>query len=445
LARCDLFSAENRQTIMNHKCNTELSGPRRFAVGISRRKVIQTGAAIVAASAFSVGTAGLSQAATSPAPFRVAIPQAALDDLKRRLENARWPERETQEGWVQGVPLDRLQRLVEYWRAGYDWRRFEAQINAFPQFRTDIDGLGFHFLHVRSRHEGALPIILTHGWPGSVIEFLKVISPLADPAAHGGRAQDAFHVVVPSLPGYGFSDKPSQAGWHIGRIGRAWAELMSSLGYTRWVAQGGDLGAFVSNTLALQKPPGLIAIHLNLPLAVPEPLPTEGANRDEREAIAAMSRHATDGGGYSHMHATRPQTLGYSLADSPVGLAAWIYEKFQAWTDNTGAPESALSRDDMLDDITLYWLTNTAASSARLYRECANNGYTPNQGVVDFPVGLSIFPKDVYRAPRTWVDRVYPNLIYWNELPRGGHFAAWEEPALFTRELRTCFRSVRSP
>lgn len=411
---------------------------------LSRRDVVKGGAAFALASSVAPIFVKTASAATTVTPFRVSVPQADLDDLKRRLEMTRWPERETESGWAQGVPLATLRRLVNYWRTDYDWRRCEAQLNAFPQFRAEIDGLGIHFLHVRSRHEQALPILLTHGWPGSIIEFLKVIEPLTDPAAHGGRAEDAFHVVVPSLPGYGFSDKPTQAGWHIGRIARAWAELMSSLGYARWVAQGGDLGAFVSNTLALQRPSGLAAIHLNLPLAVPDPLPTEGANRDEREAIAAMSRHATDGGGYSHMHATRPQTLGYSLADSSVGLAAWIYEKFHAWTDNTGAPESALSRDDMLDDITLYWLTNTAASSARLYRECANNGYTPNQGVVDFPVGLSIFPKDVYRAPRTWVDRVYPNLIYWNELSRGGHFAALEEPALFTSELRACFRSVRT-
>ena len=430
---------------MSQKNRVGLSDHRRFVGRLSRRQMILSGAAAAMTSALGTGI-GTAQVAstTTIAPFRVAVPQVALDDLKRRLDGARWPERETEEGWSQGVPLAHLRRLVEYWRTSYDWRRFEARINAFPQFRTEIDGLGFHFLHVRSRHEDALPIVLTHGWPGSVIEFLKVIGPLTDPTAHGGRAEDAFHVVVPSLPGYGFSDKPAEAGWHIGRIARAWAELMASLGYTRWVAQGGDLGAFVSNTLALQRPPGLIAIHLNLPLAVPNPLPTQGANRDEREAIAAMSRHATDGGGYSHMHATRPQTLGYSLADSPVGLAAWIYEKFQAWTDNTGVPESALSRDEMLDNITLYWLTNTAASSARLYRESAKNGYTPNQGVVDFPVGLSIFPKEVYRAPRTWVDRVYPNLIHWNELNRGGHFAAFEEPALFTQELRNCFRGVRS-
>jgi epoxide hydrolase len=418
---------------------------QRFVARPSRRRVILSAAAAAMTSApgTGIGKAQVSST-TTIAPFRVAVSQVALDDLKRRLDGARWPERETEEGWSQGVPLDQLRRLVDYWRTRYDGHRFEAQINAHPQFRTEIDGLGIHFLHVRSRHENALPVLLTHGWPGSVIEFLKVIGPLTDPTANGGREEDAFHVVIPSLPGFGFSDKPSQSGWHIGRIARAWSELVRRLGYSRWVAQGGDLGAFVSNTLALQKPPGLLAVHLNLPLAVPDPLPSEGRDEVERQAIAAMLRHTTDGSGYSHMHATRPQTLGYSLSDSPVGLAAWIYEKFHAWSDHSGTPESALSRDEILDDITLYWLTNTAASSARLYRECAQNGYTPNQGVVDFPVGLSIFPKEVYRAPRSWVDRVYPNLIHWNELDRGGHFAAFEEPALFTSELRTCFRSVRN-
>lgn len=410
---------------------------------ISRRAALQMGVGVTALSAFELGFAATAQlAGSSVAPFRVSIHQSALEDLRRRLEDTRWPERETEPGWVQGVPLQRLQRLVEYWSTGYEWRRFEARINAFPQFRTQIDGLGVHFLHVRSKHRYALPIILTHGWPGSVIEFLKAIGPLTDPTAHGGRAEDAFHVVVPSLPGYGFSDKPSAAGWTIERIARAWTVLMRRLGYDKWVAQGGDLGAFVTNTLALQKPAGLEAIHLTIPLAVPNPLPAKGSSPEEQRAIDALNRHNTDDGGYSHEQSTRPQTIGYALADSPVGLAAWIYEKFQAWTDNTGEPESALTRDEMLDDISLYWLTNTAASAARLYRENASPG--PNQGVVDFPVGISIFPKEIFRAPRSWVDAIYPNLIHWNELDRGGHFAAFEEPALFAQELRDCFRSVRT-
>jgi epoxide hydrolase len=376
-------------------------------------------------------------------PFRVAIPQAGLDDLEQRLNGARWPERETEDGWSQGVPLDRLQRLVEYWRTGYSWRRFETWINTFPQFRTDIDGLGIHFLHVRSRHKGALPVLLTHGWPGSIIEFLKAIGPLSDPTAHGGRAEDAFHVMVPSLPGYGFSDKPSAPGWNSGRIARAWAELMRRLGYTRWVAQGGDWGASVTNTLALQKPAGLVAIHLNIPLVLPATYETNGATQAEQAAMAAVARYSTDGNSYYLQMATRPQTIGYGLSDSPVGLAAWIYEKLQAWTDNAGDPEDALTRDEMLDNITLYWLTRTAASSARLYRENLVGGFGWNQGVVDFPVGISVFPREIFRAPRSWVDRVYPNLIHWNELHRGGHFAAFEQPALFAQELRDCFRSMR--
>jgi epoxide hydrolase len=421
--------------------NCGLTEYRSFAGGLSRRQAIVSGAAAAAMSTLGVGIAGTQAASATIAPFHVAVPQAALDDLKRRLDAARWSERETEESWSQGVPLDRLQRLVDYWRTAYDWRRFEAQINAFPQFRTGIDGLGIHFLHVRSRHENALPIVLTHGWPGSVIEFLKVIGPLTDPTAHGGRAEDAFHVVVPSLPGYGFSDKPSAAGWDAVRIARAWAELMRGLGYTRWVAQGGDWGAVVTNMLALQKPAGLVAIHLNLPLATPANLQTEGASPAELEAIAALKQFLTDGSGYHHQQSTRPQTVGYALSDSPVGLAAWIYEKFQAWTDNTGDPETALTRDEMLDDITLYWLTNTAASSARLYRENAKLGM--NQGVVDFPVGLSIFPREIFPTPRSWADKFYPRLIHWNQLDKGGHFAAFEQPTLFTQELRDCFGKVR--
>ena len=434
---------------MGHEIGIELTEHRQLVAGMSRRKVIQMGVAAAAVYAVRVGFAGVREVAaaatttvrTTVAPFRVTVPQAALDDLKRRLDRARWPERETEEGWSQGVPLDRLRRLVEYWRTGYNWRRFEAQINAFPQFRTEIDGLGLHFLHVKSKHENALPILLTHGWPGSVIEFLKVIGPLTDPKAHGGHAEDAFHVVVPSMPGFGFSDKPSTPGWNTDRIAKASAALMHMLGYTHWVAQGGDLGAFVTNALARQKPAGLIAIHLNLPLVVPATLQSEGATPAELEAIAALKRHFTDGGGYFQEQTTRPQTIGYALTDSPVGLAAWIYEKFQAWTDNTGDPESALTRDEMLDDITLYWLTNTAASSARLYRENAKFG--PNQGRVDFPVGVSIFPRETFRAPRSWVDKIYPNLIHWNELDKGGHFAAFEQPTLFTQEMRDCFRKVR--
>lgn len=409
---------------------------------VSRRDVVQ--AAAVLATAATAGPALAGGRTANPAaltPFKVAVPQAALDDLKQRLGMTRWPEPATEPGWLQGVPLDKLQRLVDYWQTGYDWRRFEARINAFPQFRTEIDGLGFHLLHVRSKHDNALPLILSHGWPGSVAEFLKVIGPLTDPTAHGGRADDAFHLVIPSLPGYGFSDKPSAAGWDARRIARAWAELMARLGHSRWVAQGGDWGAVVTNVLALQKPAGLAAVHLNLPLAIPPSLEGDGASPAEAAALAALRRFVTDGWGYNLMHQTRPQTIGYALADSPVALAAWIYEKFAAWTDNDGDPETALTRDEMLDDITLYWLTNTGASSGRLYRENVKLGMS--QGVVDFPVGLSIFPKEIFRTPRSWADKTYPNLIHWNELDKGGHFAALEQPMLFTQELRDCFSKVR--
>lgn len=375
-------------------------------------------------------------------PFRVNVPQSAIDDLRRRLRDARWPEKETIDDWSQGVPLSKARALTDHWRQHYDWRAFERRLNAYPQYRTRIDGLGIHFLHVRSAHANALPIILTHGWPGSVVEFLKVIGPLTDPTAHGGQAGDAFHVVVPSLPGFGFSDKPASGGWHSGRVADAWGALMQRLGYTRWVAQGGDWGAGVTNSMALRRPAGLIAIHLNLPIAVPTPFPAR-PTREEQAAMESLARFNSDGNAYFLMQATRPQTIGYGLADSPIAQATWIYEKLQAWTDNPGDVEKVLTRDEILDDISLYWFTNTGASSARIYRENMLGGFGWNQGVVNFPVGLSIFPKEIYKAPRAWADAVYPQLIHWNELARGGHFAAFEQPALFVNELRTAFRSVR--
>src|SRR6201984_3701426 len=303
-------------------------------------------------------------------PFNVHVPQTALDDLKRRLATARWPNKEPVSDWSQGVPLAKAQALVEYWRTRYDWRRVESTLNALPQFRTQIDGLGIYFIHVRSKHENALPIILTHGWPGSIIEFLQVIEPLADPTAHNGKAEEAFHVVVPSLPGFGFSDKPTEAGWRLPRIANAWSALMARLGYSRYVAQGGDLGAGVSSWMAKQRVSGLAAIHLKLPILFPPPPPPPGGyTAAEQPALAQLGKYAGDGSGYASMQATRPQTLGDGLADSPVGQAMWIYEKFQAWSDNKGDPAEAISVDHMLDDISLYWLTDTAASSARLYFE----------------------------------------------------------------------------
>jgi pimeloyl-ACP methyl ester carboxylesterase len=407
------------------------------AAPLSRRAVLRAGAATAFAASVLGRAAGADPAV---APFTFQAPQSALDDLQQRLARARWPEREPVDDWSQGVPLARLRALVDYWRTGYDWRRCEAVLNGFAQYRTETDGLDLHFMHVRSPHADALPII-THGWPGAVIEFLKVIGPSSDPTAHGGEARDAFHVVAPSLPGFGFSERPAERGWNAERIARAWAVLMARLGYERYVAQGGDWGAVVTTAMAVQRPPGLAAIHLNMPLVIPDPVPGGGLSAEEQQALEKYQRFLTDGFGYFHLQATRPQTIGYALTDSPVGQAAWIYEKFQAWTDNRGKPEDALTQDEMLDVITLYWLTGTAASSARMYLE--NAAVVGAPPVIELAVGCSIFPQEIVPAPRSWAERVYPNLIYRNELDRGGHFAAFEQPALFTQELRDCFRSLR--
>jgi pimeloyl-ACP methyl ester carboxylesterase len=425
---------------MTVESGTGRLGDAALANALSRRAMLRAGAA-AAIAATGLARAGSAFANPAIAPFTYHAPQGALDDLRQRLAHARWPERETANDWSQGAPLVKLRALVEYWRTDYDWRRCEATLNGFEQYRTEIDGLNVHFLQVRSPHADALPLIITHGWPGSVLEFLKIIDPLTNPTTHGGRAQDAFHVVAPSLPGFGFSDKPAERGWNPDRIAGAWAVLMRRLGYGRYVAQGGDWGAVVTTKLAQQRPAGLAGIHLNFPLVFPQPIPTTGLSAAEQRAADALRRFQAEGFGYFIEQATRPQTIGYALADSPVGQAAWIYEKFQAWTDNDGDPEDALTRDEMLDDITLYWLTDTAASSARIYLENAGGG--PNAGVVEIPVGCSIFPREIFPTPRSWAERAYPNLIYWNELDRGGHFAAFEQPALFTRELRDCFRSLR--
>ena len=377
-------------------------------------------------------------------PFKVHVPQAALDDLKRRLASTRWPDRETVGDWSQGVPLQKAQALVAYWRDKYDWRRFEARINAFSQYRTQIDGVGIHFIHVRSPQQNALPIILTHGWPGSVVEFMEVIGPLSNPTRYGGRAEDAFHVVVPSLPGFGFSDKPVETGWDVNRIAHAWATLMPRLGYNRWVAQGGDWGAGVTHALAHQRPPGLIAAHVNWQFVFPEKLP-ENPTPAEQRAIDGASRFANDWSGYFREQATRPQTIGYPLADSAAGQALWIYEKFQAWTDNHGNPEDELSTDAMLDDISLYWFTDTAASSARIYWENTRAGLAGTSGGrIELPMAASVFPHEIFVPPKAWAEALWPNLFYWNELDRGGHFAAFEQPKLFTDELRNAFRSRRA-
>jgi pimeloyl-ACP methyl ester carboxylesterase len=417
----------------------------------SRRGLLQA----VGSGALGLGSVlvGMREAHAAPAaftlppatgavtPFKVALPRAALDDLKCRLANTRWPGQETVPDWSQGVPLAKMQALASYWQSDYDMHRIETRLNAFPQYRTEINGLGIHFLHVRSKHENALPILITHGWPGSVVEFLKVIEPLTDPTAHGGNAEDAFHVILPSLPGFGFSDKPADKGWNVVRIAQTWVMLMQRLGYSKWVAQGGDWGAGVTTVLGHMKPSGLIGIHLNWPLVFPEKVPATGLTPDEQRAVDEANTFLTQGYGYFLEQATRPQTVGYGFTDSPVGQAAWIYEKFQAWTDNNGDVESVLSRDEMLDDISLYWLTETATSSARIYWEDYPSSFAG--GRIDLPVGASIFPKEIYRAPKSWAEQCYPQLIYWNELPKGGHFAAFEQPELFVSELRACFSKLR--
>ena len=353
--------------------------------------------------------------------FKVHVTQAALDDLKKRLANARWPDKEPVTDWSQGVPLAKARALVEYWRTRYDWRRVESTLNGLPQFRTQIDGLGFHFIHVRSKHENALPIILTHGWPGSIIEFLQVIGPMVDPTAHGGKADEAFHVVIPSLPGFGFSDKPAQPGWGLPRIADAWAVMMQRLGYSRYVAQGGDWGAGVTSWMAKHRPSGLVAIHLNLPvLFPPPPPPPSGYTAEEQPTLAQLGKYGSDGVAYASIQGTRPQTLGYALADSPIGQAMWMYEKLQEWSDHRSG--EAISIDHMLDDITLYWLTDTAASSARLYYESFGKDFA--RMPLDLPVAVSIFKGDFFTPPKLWGDQIYSKLFYWNEVAKGGHFAA---------------------
>ncbi len=388
-------------------------------------------------------------------PFRAEIPEEELVELRRRIAATRWPDRETVTDRSQGVRLDDIQELVEYWGTNYDWRKAEARLNALPQFMTTIDGLDIHFVHVRSRHPDALPLIITHGWPGSIFELLDVIGPLTDPTAYGGRPEDAFDVVIPSMPGYGFSARPTTPGWGPDRIARAWTGLMERLGYDRYVAQGGDWGSVIADAQARQAPPGLLGIHLNMPATVPpeiasalrsgDPTPA-GLTAEEKAAYESMNELYSRGAGYASIMVTRPQTVGYSFADSPVGLAAWFYDKFADWTYSGGDPERSLTKDAMLDDITLYWLTNTGTSGARLYWENNNNNFnTEDQktGEISLPVAITVFPGEIYRAPRSWAERAYRNLIYYNQVAEGGHFAAWEEPELFAGELRAAFRSLR--
>jgi pimeloyl-ACP methyl ester carboxylesterase len=380
-------------------------------------------------------------------PFRIDTPQSELDDLRERLHRTRWPEAETVTDWSQGVPLAYLQDLCRYWADVYDWRATERRLNGWPQFRTTLDGLGIHFLHVRSPEPDALPLILTHGWPGSVVEFEKVLGPLTDPVAHGGRSGDAFHVVCPSLPGYGYSDKPAAPGWGVERIADAWAGLMARLGYPRYGAQGGDWGTTISTLLAQRHPARLVGLHLNPPLAPPDPDTFDDLTAAEEEALASLEHARRWEDGYSAEQSTRPQTVGYGLVDSPVALCAWIVEKFRAWTDCGGDPERALTRDEMLDDITLYWLSRTGASSARLYwesiRQVQEVFRSSASDTVPVPTGCSIFPAETIRPSRRWADRRFPDIRQWHELDRGGHFAALEQPELFVSEVRGFFALVR--
>jgi epoxide hydrolase len=381
------------------------------------------------------------------AEFRIEIPEANLSDLRRRLEHTRWPERETVEDWSQGVPLAYMQDLCAYWADEYDWRATETRLNTLPQFRTVIDGLGIHFLHVRSPHPDALPLVITHGWPGSIIEFLKVIGPLTDPTSYGDDAIDAFHVVCPSLPGYGFSDKPVEPGWGIERIAAAWAVIMRRLGYERYGAQGSDWGTSISASIGQQDPDRVVGIHLTPPLAPPDPETFDDLTEDERAALASLEHSAEWDSGYSQEHATRPQTIGYALVDSPAALCAWIIEKFWAWTDCDGDPENVLTRDELLDNLMLYWLPRAGASSARLYWESIRqvNEWISGSTIdtIAVPTGCSIFPKELQRPSRRWAERRFLNIRYWNELDKGGHFAAFEQPDLFVNEVRSCFQLLR--
>ena len=426
-----------------------------------RRRFIETAAAGIAAA----GTLSLlphhAAAATGDdavRPFRINFPEEQLVDLRRRIAATRWPDRETVNDQSQGVQLAQFQELVRYWGTNYDWRKAEAKLNALPQFMTTIDDVDIHFIHVRSHHPNALPIIITHGWPGSVIEQLKIIGPLTDPTAHGGRAEDAFDIVIPSLPGYGFSGKPTGTGWDPDRMARAWAELMKRLGYNSYVAQGGDWGAPISSAMARQAAAGLLGIHINLPATVPPevaatlaggPVPA-GLSEKEHAVLEALMTNAKRGNlAYFTMMTARPQTVGYGATNSPAGLAAWIlvHPGFAQWAYGND-PEQSPTKDDVLDNITLYWLTNTATSAARLYWENGARGSVivaaaQKTGEISLPVAITVFPEDVYRAPETWARRSYRNLIYFHEVDKGGHFAAWEQPELFSAELRAAFRSLR--
>jgi pimeloyl-ACP methyl ester carboxylesterase len=376
-------------------------------------------------------------------PFTLRIDQQVLDDLAQRLAMTRWPDPETPKDWSQGLPLDYAKQLAAYWQHEYDWREREAYFNQFPQFITELEGLDIHFIHLKSPEAHARPLLMTHGWPGSVVEFHKVLAPLVDPVAHGGRAEDAFHVVCPSLPGYGFSAKPVGTGWGVEKIAQAWNALMQRLGYARYFAQGGDWGSAVTTAIGLQNLGQCAGIHVNMPNARATKEALASPTERDKVALAGAKYYQQWGAGYSSQQSTRPQTLGYGLVDSPMGQATWIIEKFYEWTDCSGHPENALSRQELLDNVMFYWLPGTGASSARLYWESFGTAFS---GVADqqvkIPTGCSIFPKEIVATPRSWAEQRYPNIVYWNELDKGGHFAAFEQPQLFINELRTCFATM---
>lgn len=416
----------------------------------SRRQFV-AGAALAGAVSALSSVAGAQAVGNAIRPFKVAIPEADIAAMKRRIAETRWADAEPAPGDDQGVRRQIIEPLLRYWATDYDWRKVEAKLNSLPMYLTEIDGLDIHFIHIRSRHENALPMILTHGWPGSVLEFLKAIDPLTNPMAHGGTADDAFHLVIPSIPGFGFSAKPQKLGWGSDRIGRAWSSLMRRLGYDSYVSQGGDCGSVISQRMALQHVPGLLAIHLNMPAVVPadiakilaagDPAPA-GLSARERGAFDQLEAFYRDNSAYAAMMNTRPQTIGYSLVDSPAGMAAWMYEKIAQWTYSGGQPERVLTRDEIVDDIALYWLTGTGASAARIYWEDHSNNFNA-RGHIDVPVAVSVFPGEIFRAPKSWAERCYQNLYYFNEVSNGGHFAAWEQPQLFAQEVRAAFRRFR--
>jgi pimeloyl-ACP methyl ester carboxylesterase len=375
-------------------------------------------------------------------PFSVSVPDAELDDLRERLRRTRWPDQVAGAGWDYGIPLDYMQDVCRYWAEQYDWRAREARLNGFEQFRTTVDGLGIHLIHARSPEPDAFPVVVTHGWPGSVVEFLKVIGPLTDPVAHGGDAGDAFHVVCPSLPGYAFSDRPAEPGWNADRTAKAWQVLMDQLGYARYGAQGGDWGSFVSTLLAVHDPDHCAALHLNMPIAPPDPATMEDLTDAEKRSLEDAAAYDKHDSGYMKQQSTRPQTLAYGLVDSPAAQAAWIIEKFWAWTDCDGHPENVLTRDELLDNVMLYWLTATGGSSARMYYETIGAGGPDLSAGVKVPTGCSIFPREIFRPSRRWAEKRF-NVVYWNEPTKGGHFAAFEQPDLFVEELRSFFRPFR--